>query len=211
MTGNLAIISSMYPALRLLPSYNDTTNRIVLEGSYAGAASFAVWEDDTGNDRRMLEVRTKEYAPSLDDAVLLRVADEGVWSVFRLFHSGMATPVPVANGGTGASSAAGARANLGTDNASNLTSGTVPAARLPFKFAYGTTSVNSNTSAYIDYSSAGFTSVPIVLINYATTSANTTGTAGAIKVHTKTTTGCYATVGGSYSNFRDADWFAFGI
>ena len=39
----------------------------------------------------------------------------------------------------------------------------------------------------------------------------TTGAAGAIKVHTKTTTGCYATVGGSYSNFRDADWFAFGI
>ena len=110
-----------------------------------------------------------------------------------------------------ASSAAGARSNLGADNASNLTSGTLPAARLPFKIAYGTTSVNSNTSAYIDYSSAGFTSVPIVLINYATTSANTTGTAGAIKVHTKTTTGCYATVGGSYSNFRDADWLAIGV
>ena len=211
MTGNLASFNYLYPSLYLMPTYNGTTNRPVFEGSYAGASSFAAWEDDSGNNRRMLEVRTKGYAPSLDNAVLLRVADAGTWYAYRLFHSGMATPVPIANGGTGASSAAGARSNLGADNASNLTSGTVPAARLPFKIAYGTTSVNSNTSAYIDYSSAGFTSVPIVLINYATTSANTTGTAGAIKVHTKTTTGCYATVGGSYSNFRDADWLAIGV
>jgi hypothetical protein len=211
MTGNLAIFNYLYPSLYLMPTYNGTTNRTVFEGSYAGASSFAAWEDESGNNRRMLEVRTKGYAPSLDNAVLLRVADAGTWYAYRLFHSGMATPVPIANGGTGASSAAGARSNLGADNASNLTSGTVPAARLPFKIAYGTTSVNSNTSAYIDYSSAGFTSVPIVLINYATTSANTTGTAGAIKVHTKTTTGCYATVGGSYSNFRDADWLAIGV
>ena len=211
MTGNLNILSSMYPAVFLVPTYNDTTNRIVFEGSYAGAASFAAWEDTSGNNRRMLEVRTKGYEQSLDNAVLLRVADAGVWSAFRMFHSGMATPVPIANGGTGAASAADARANLGADSASNLTSGTLPAARLPFKIAYGTTSVNSNTSAYIDYSSAGFTSVPIVLINYATASANTTGAAGAIKVHTKTTAGCYATVVGSYSNFRDADWLAIGI
>ena len=37
----------------------------------------------------------------------------------------------VANGGTGASTAASARANLGADNAANLTSGTLPVARLP--------------------------------------------------------------------------------
>ena len=85
------------------------------------------------------------------------------------------------------------------------------AARLPFKIAYGSVSVNSSTSAYIDYSSAGFTSVPYVLINYSTANANWTGTAGAIKVHSKTTSGAYATVGGSYGTLREADWIAIGI
>ena len=211
MTGNLNIMSSLYPAVFLVPTYNGTTNRTVLEGSYAGSSSFAAWEDASGSSRRMLEIRTKGYAPSLDNAALLRVADAGVWSTFRLFHSGMDTPVPLANGGTGASAAAAARANLGADNASNLTSGTLPAARLPFKIAYGTASINSDSNTYIDYSDAGFTSVPCVVISYATTGQNTTGTAGTIKVFNKTASGCYVTVGGSYSSFRDVDWIAVGI
>lgn len=37
----------------------------------------------------------------------------------------------IATGGTGADNAAGARANLGANDASNLTTGTLPAARLP--------------------------------------------------------------------------------
>ena len=211
MTGNLNIQSYLYPSVNLVPTYNDTTNRTVFEGSYTGASSFAAWEDSSGNNRRMLEVRTKTYESTLNNAVLLRVVDAGVWSSYRIFHAGMESPVPIANGGTGANNAVTARYYLGANDASNLNTGTLPAARLPFKIAYGTTSVNSNTSAYIDYSSAGFTSVPYVLINYATTSGNTSGTAGAIKVHTKTVSGCYVTVGGSYSNFRDADWFAIGI
>ncbi len=117
----------------------------------------------------------------------------------------------IANGGTGANNAATARYYLGANNASNLNAGTIPAARLPFKVAYGSVSVNSSPSAYLDYSSAGFTAVPYVLINYSTTSANWTGTAGAIKVHTKTTSGAYATVGGSYGTLREADWIAVGI
>jgi len=45
--------------------------------------------------------------------------------------SGLAanTVVPIANGGTGATSAANARANLGTNNAANITAGTLAAAR----------------------------------------------------------------------------------
>ena len=211
MTGNLAIFNYLYPSLYLMPTYNSTTNRTVFEGSYAGAASFAAWEDDTGNNRRMLEVRTKGYAQSLDNAVLLRVADAGTWSAYRIFHAGMESPVPIANGGTGANNAATARYYLGANNASNLNAGTIPAARLPFKIAYGSVSVNSSTSAYIDYSSAGFTAVPYVLINYSTTSANWTGTAGAIKVHSKTTSGAYVTVGGSYGTLRESDWIAIGV
>lgn len=100
MTGNLNISGYLYPSMLLLPTYNDTTNRTVFEGSYVGASSFAAWEDSTGNNRRMLEVRTKAYQNSLDWAVLLRVCDAGTWSNYRVFHSGMPSGVPVANGGT---------------------------------------------------------------------------------------------------------------
>ena len=105
MTGNLSIQGYLYPSVYLLPYYNSTTNRTVFEGSYAGASSFASWEDSTGNNRRMLEVRTKAFQNSLDWAVLLRVCDAGTWSNYRVFHSGMPSGVPIANGGTGATTA----------------------------------------------------------------------------------------------------------
>ena len=70
----------------------------------------------------MLEIRTKAYQASLDNAVLLRTCDGGTWASYRLFHAGMATPVPVANGGTGASNAKAALTNLGIFYAASLPS-----------------------------------------------------------------------------------------
>ena len=49
-----------------------------------------------------------------------------------------AETLAIANGGTGATTAGGARTNLGTNNASNLTSGTVAAARIPASIARDT-------------------------------------------------------------------------
>ena len=128
MTGNLNISGYLYPSMLLLPTYNDTTNRTVFEGSYAGEWYFAAWEDSTGNNRRMLEIRTKPLQASLDWAIVLRACEAGVWNNYRVFHSGMPSGVPVANGGTGAANAADARKNLGAINAGNLTTGTLPAA-----------------------------------------------------------------------------------
>ena len=210
MTGNLRISESLYPSLCLLPTYNGTSSRTVLEGSYEGAASLAAWEDAAGNNRRMLEIRTKALQASLDWAIVLRACEAGVWNNYRVFHSGMPSGVPVANGGTGAANAADARKNLGANNAGNLTTGTLPAARLPFKFAYGSTTINGSSAAYVDYSAAGFTSVPVVLITYATTSGNWSGDNGAIKVYNKTTTSCQVIVGGNFNTSRAVDWFAFG-
>ena len=112
----------VYPSLKLTPTYNSTTNQTVFEGSYVGASSFAAWEDSSGSNRRMLEVRNAKYAPSMDNAVLLRTAVNNSWYAYRLFHAGMATPIPVANGGTGAANAKTALTNLGIFYADTLPS-----------------------------------------------------------------------------------------
>ncbi len=211
MTGNLSIQGYLYPSVYLLSTYNDTTNRTVFEGSYLGASSFASWEDSTGNNRRMLEVRTKSYEATLNNAVMLRVADNGAWGNYRIFHAGMESGVPVANGGTGATTAANARSNLGCNNASNLTAGTVPLARMPFKVAYGSGSISGSTKITIDYSSAGFTAVPCVVASYSTTGSNWSGDNGAIKISVKTTTSAQIIVGGSFNTMRAIDWIAMGM
>ena len=210
MTGNLSIQRYLYPSMYLLSYYNNTTNRTVFEGSYVGASSFASWEDSTGNNRRMLEVRTKGYENSLDNAVMLRVADAGVWSNYRFFHSGMPNGVPIANGGTGATTAANARAILGANNASNINAGTLAMARLPFKVAHGSGSVSGNSALTINYSAAGFTSVPHVVASYSTTDSNWSGDNGALKIYSKTTTGATIIVGGSFNTSRNIDWIAIG-
>lgn len=81
---------------------------------------------------------------------------------------------------------------------------------LPFKVAYGSTSISGSSSVTINYSSAGFTSVPKVLVTYSTTSSNWSGDNGAIKVHSKTTTQASIVVGGSFNTSRNVDWLAIG-
>ncbi len=211
LTGNLTIQGSQRSALYLKPTYNGTTNQGVFEGSYVGSAAFGTWNDSSGSDRRMIEVRNSSYFADLDWAAVLRVCESDSWTSYKMFHSGMETPIPLANGGTGASTASAARSNLGCNNASNLTTGTVAMGRLPFKIAYGSTTINGNSYTYIDYSDAGFTSVPTVQLTYSTTGVNWSGDGGALKVYYKTATGCQIIVGGSFSSNRAVDWLAIGI
>ena len=71
----------------------------------------------------MLEVRTKSYESSLDNAAMLRVCDNGTWNDYRVFHAGMPTAIPVVNGGTGATTAWGAGDNLSRKNTVTLSVG----------------------------------------------------------------------------------------
>ena len=159
----------------------------------------------------MLEVRTKSYAASLDNAVMVRVCDNGTWGNYRVFHAGMPSGVPIANGGTGATTAANARSNLGANNASNINAGTLAMARLPFKVAYGSGPVSGNSTLTINYSSAGFTIVPCVVASYSSTGSNWSGDNGALKIYSKTTTGATIIVGGSFNTSRNIDWIALGV
>ena len=93
-----------------------------LNGDDAVHISWKSWEDGTENNRRMLEVRNAAYQASLDFAVLLRTCTGGTWASYRLFHAGMATPIPLVNGGTGASSAKAALSNLGIFYSASLPS-----------------------------------------------------------------------------------------
>ena len=74
----------------------------------------------------------------------------------------------------------------------------------------GSGTISGNQELVIDYSGAGFTEVPQVVVTYATTGANWSGDNGAIKVHSKTNTGAKAIVGGSFSSLRTVDWIAIG-
>lgn len=134
-----------------------------------------------------------------------------------------AAQLPVANGGTGATTAPGARTMLGITPAnigaaptthehaaSAITSGTLAAARLPYKFAFGSTNISGSASITVSYADAGFTAVPKVFACYSTASSSWSGDNGAIKIHSKTTSGFSIVVGGSFNTSRAVDWFAIG-
>ena len=208
MTGNLNIQGSLYPSMLLKPTQSGQTNQTVFEGSYVGASSFAAWEDNTGNNRRMLEVRTKAYAASLDNAVMVRVCDGGTWGNYRVYHEGMETVIPLSKGGTGGTSAATARSKIGANNASNLTTGTLPAARLPFKIQYGQTSVTGVAWTTVSLT-AGFTATPTIIVSYA---GNPTSSGIAVlKTGSESTTSFQVCMAGSSgSGTRKVNWIAIG-
>ena len=208
MTGNLNIQGTLYPSMLLKPTQSGQTNQTVFEGSYVGASSFAAWEDTTGNNRRMLEVRTKAYAASLDNAVMVRVCDGGTWGNYRVYHEGMETVIPLSKGGTGGTSAATARSKIGANNASNLTTGTLPAARLPFKIQYGQTSVTGVAWTTVSLT-AGFTATPTIIVSYAG-NPSSSGIA-VLKTGSESTTSFQVCMAGSSgSGTRKVNWIAIG-
>lgn len=143
------------------------------------------------------------------------------------FSSGI---LPVAKGGTGANSAAGARnnleitpANIGaaakshTHGANDISSGTLSTDRLPFKCAWGTTYVSGVSWTAVNYANgsgvSSFSSAPIVVVSYGS-AANTSSAYGvnALKTQSITTTSFEVCMsGGSGSGSREVHWIAIGV
>lgn len=160
---------------------------------------------------RALWVNNPAYQTSLDNALYLRTNEGGAATNYKVFHSGMANGVPVSSGGTGATTAADARANLGANDASNITTGTLDMDRMPVKIAHGhgTVGGTSETALEINYSSIGFDEVPHISVTYSKEGANVSGDNGIPKVYEKTTAGAKVILSGSGT--REIDWIAIGV
>ncbi len=128
--------------------------------------------------------------------------------------------LPVANGGTGATTAANARSNLGITPANigaaasshnhaagNITSGTLAAARLPYKFAAGVCTLSGASWSTVNFG-VTFSSVPTVVCCY-TDDASSSGL-NPLKTRSRSTTNFQVCMAGSGSGSRNVCWFAFG-
>lgn len=108
MTGSLTIENS---SLRITDPDTycqgyifEYNNSLVLDSKDTSAS----------NGSRRLVIYNATAQTSKDNAlVYVDINQEGYGSAYRIFHAGMETPIPIANGGTGASTASGALTNLG--------------------------------------------------------------------------------------------------
>lgn len=122
MSGNLTVTNYLYPSVMLKPTHVEQNNLAVFEGSYVGSASFGIWEDGGGSNRRILEVNSKAFKNDLDDALYLRVAENDVYTSYKIYHEGMSSGIPVEKGGTGAICKKTARINLLVNGTNPITS-----------------------------------------------------------------------------------------
>ena len=110
MTGSLTIKSSISSSLQL--DYTSSNSRgDIFE--YNNKLALDSKDLNVGDSRRLV-ISNATAEASKDRALLYTdVNSDGSGTSYRIFHAGMETPIPIVNGGTEASTAAGALTNLG--------------------------------------------------------------------------------------------------
>ncbi len=114
MTGPLVLSADGAVCEMIIkPGGSGVTSYGMLRALAEGAAYVQAWNDDTGNNRRYIEISNSARTEGLDYAFKVGDIVNGLNTGYRLYHAGMSTPIPVTKGGTGAITADAALAALG--------------------------------------------------------------------------------------------------
>lgn len=110
MTGSLTIENSISSSLKLDDTSSNSRGDIFEYDNKLALDS----KNLNGGGSRRLVISNATAEASKDMALLYTdVNSDGSGSSYRIFHAGMETPIPIANGGTGATSAPNALTSLG--------------------------------------------------------------------------------------------------
>ena len=113
MTGDLTI-SAMMPSLGLYNNGTSTHRGLIFANSSDNSIVIDSRDTSVNNASRRLAISNATGQASKDKALrLIDINEEGYGAYYRVFHTGMETPIPIANGGTGATSAPNALTSLG--------------------------------------------------------------------------------------------------
>ncbi len=189
---------------------SNYTNRVVLLRAVGGRGVLSAWRDSTGNNRRMVEVRNAGAEASRDNALVLRDVVNGSYYAFRVFHAGMATPVPWPMAGQAQNNAASARNNIRGQQCLESEHG---------HRAHGKATVQGGLWLHVHQrqwrrpsTTVQRGSRPCPRSSLPTRQPAPTGraTTARSKVYNKTTSQALIIVGGNFSSSRNVDWIAIG-
>lgn len=107
MTGELDI-SYTNPVIKLVDG--DTIARLTLSTNKTSLSSI---NNSSYSNSRAINVYNSISKTAIGDALTLSDTIDGVATEYKIYHSGMTSPIPVTLGGTNATTAAQARINLG--------------------------------------------------------------------------------------------------
>ncbi len=101
------------PMIDMITASGKAAYHTLIDACNWGASRFTAALGTDRKNMRTFQVNHAGYVPGLDAALQLGDVVDGSTRFFRVFHEGMATPVPIKNGGTGATTSIEALEKLG--------------------------------------------------------------------------------------------------
>ena len=87
-TSRITLIADSMPTI-FMKATGGNTKQILIEGNTNNGLTFGISSDDTHTNRRYLGIYDPIIAPSLADSLQLTSVDNGVYTTYNIFHSGM--------------------------------------------------------------------------------------------------------------------------